>query len=166
MHTLFLYSTKTGSTKQYVNWLSWIIEDSEIREINEIKLINLDNYNRIVFALPTYGGQIDQKDLIEEYWEKIKNKKIFLIVVGMVPQNEKWSQIAYNTIGQAVRDGLSGYVKLPGINPNSAGKRMSWFEKFLLKVFLRVDFSKIKNQTSVQKEDLKPAIEMLTKSSD
>jgi menaquinone-dependent protoporphyrinogen IX oxidase len=160
MKTLILYTSKTGSTKQYVDWLSEDISGCVINEIQEISETNFELYDRIIFALPTRGGQIDSKELIEQFWDNIVEKDVYLIAVGMVPEDQPWSRTSYNAIAEKVRDGIKGYVKLPGISPN-AGKEMSWLEKFFLKVFLKADPDSFRKQNKVQRKDLYPALKMI-----
>jgi menaquinone-dependent protoporphyrinogen IX oxidase len=161
MKSLILYYTKTGATAQYVAWLCETCGNTDKFMITDVAPSILVSYDRIIFALPTYGGQIAQKEFMEQHWQTIKSKEVFLIVVGMVPQEQSWSMIAYNTVAKEVREGLKGYVKIPGISQNGGKKPMSWFEKLALKYILRTDPEKMRQQSQVVRADLEPVLKML-----
>lgn len=161
MKTLILFRTKTGASKQYAQWLSEEIPDSTVEELNHVSIDRIAAYEQIVFVLPTYGGLIDGKDFLVSGWPKLDGKKVFLIAVGMVQQNESWSIKSYNILPEVVRNGLAGYVKLPGITMGSAKKESNWFEKLMLKVFMKTDISRISKQSSVNRDDLKRAVAMV-----
>lgn len=162
MRTLILYTTKTGATKQYALWMNEEIENSTLATIDKFNSDEFNKYERVVFALPTYRGKIDKTSFLENSWTEIKDKDIYLVVIGMVPQESPWSKKSYEAIDKSVRNGLKGYVKLPGITPeNERGKEKSWFEKLMMKVFLRTDPDNMKQQSKVYRKDLEPTLKML-----
>lgn len=161
MHTLILYKSQKGATKQYSEWLAEELGDTEAVNVEEgqdiAQSVDLSKFERIVIGTPTYGGQIIAKDFLIEIWPQIKSKKVYLMVVGMIPQNEKWSEKSYHTIPQEIRDSLAGYAKLPG----QVEKKISRIEGITMRLFLGADPEKIKQQDHVHKEDLAPILEMM-----
>lgn len=162
MLTLILYTSKTGATKKYVNWLQEGLENCDVQNIQQDANIDFGKYQRVIFALPTYGGQINKKDFLEENWEQIKSKDVYLVVVGGVPQESSWSQRSYNAIKKEIRNELKGYVKIIGL-AEDPDRKMSKFERFVGKLFLGIDPETIEKRKEVYKEDLKPVWEMLEK---
>jgi len=160
MKTLILYTTITGATEKYVNWLKNGIEKCAIQNIENQPEIDFENFERVIFALPTYSGQINKKEILENKWEQIKSKLVYLVVIGGVPQESSWSQKSYNSIKKEVRDGLKGYVKIIGL-AQDVDKKMNKVEHFLAKLFLGIDPDKIDKRKEVFEEDLKAVWEML-----
>lgn len=114
---------------------------------------------KIIFLLPTYGGVINKKETLEKSWKKIKQKDVYLVVVGAVPQESSWSQKSYKTIKKEVRDGLKGYVKIICL-ANDIDRKPSKIENFFVKLFLKIDPDKLDKRTEVFKEDLNPVWKM------
>jgi menaquinone-dependent protoporphyrinogen IX oxidase len=158
MKILILYSSKTGSTKQYAEWLSEEFQDSEIFNMEEKSKIDFANFDLAIIASPTYSGEVYRKDLILENWNNLKNAKICLLLVGAIPQDEEWSQRTYNTLPQYVKDNLALYMKIPGISMDSEKHKMSKIEELMLKHILRVDPSQVSTKKEVHKDDLIPFI--------
>ena len=161
MKTLILYTSKTGATEQYAKWLHQDCSESTLVKFNAHKITILDNFERIIFLLPTYGGKIAKKEFIEENWEILKTKNVFLIVVGMIPQNSPWSKKSFESLDEKVRNGLKGYMKLPGIPPKGSKKNMGFLKKFMMRIFLKTDPDTIIMQKEVKKEDLFPVTQMI-----
>jgi len=160
MKTLILYSSKTGATKQYAEWLTQDLPESINYQIIDFDFNESNNYSRIILALPTRSGIIDSMNLIDRNWNNIKDKEVYLIVVGMVPQEAAWSVQSYNKIRSDIRTSLKGYVKLKGISSN-ADKKVSRIERFMSKLFIGIDPDTIEKRSKVLKTDLEPALKML-----
>lgn len=160
MSTLILYTSKTGATEKYVSWLQEGLKNCTIQNIEQDSNLDFGPYQRIIFALPTYGGVINKKELLENNWDQIKSKDVYLVVVGGVPQEASWSQRSYKSIKQEVREGLQGYVKIIGL-AHDADKKMGRFEKFVARLFLGIDPDNIEKRKQVLETDLKPVWNML-----
>lgn len=160
MKTLILYTTKTGATEKYVNWLQAKIEDCTIQNIEQNKEFDVTQFERIIFALPTYAGQINKKEILEVNWHRISEKNVYLVVVGGVPQESPWSQKAFESINKEVRDQLKGYVKIIGLADNP-DKKLNKVEKFFTRLFLKMDPDKLEKRREVFEEDLQPVWNML-----
>ena len=164
MKTIILYRTKTGAAKQYAQWFSEELTESTVEQLDHVSIDKVAGFDTVIFVLPTYGGLIDGKDFLVSGWPKLDNKKIYLIAVGMVPQNESWSVKSYNLLPENVRNGLAGYVKLPGITLGSEKVGSSWIEKLAMKIFLKTDLDKIRKQKNVNREDLQRALDIIKQS--
>jgi menaquinone-dependent protoporphyrinogen IX oxidase len=160
MKTLILYTSKTGATEKYVNWIQKRIENCTIQNIELIPDIDFNPYQTVIFALPTYAGQINKKEVLENNWNEIQTKNVYLIVVGGVPQEATWSQKSFNMIRKEVRENLKGYVKIIGLSDNP-DKKLGKVERFFTKLFLGTDPDKIDNRREVYEDDLKAVWGML-----
>jgi len=160
MNTLILFTSRTGASEQYAQWIQKDIGDSSTQNIEINSEVNFSTFDRVIFVLPTYEGKINKKDFLEDNWDKIKSKHVYLVVVGGVPQESSWSKRSYNAINQEVREGLKGYVKIIGLAENP-DKKMGKFERFMGKLFLGMDPEQIEKRKEIFKEDLESVWKML-----
>lgn len=161
MGTLILFKSKTGATQKYAQWLDEELENSQKMRLEELTPEAIHEQESLIFCLPTYGGMIDGKDILTEYWQQLKTKKIYLLVVGMVPEESEWSKKSYRQIPQHIRDEIKGYAKLPGVSTKQKDENYSWLEKLMLKLFLKVKPSEIHQQSEVKREDLDRFLKLL-----
>ena len=152
MKTIILYQTKTGSTKQYAQWLSERIKNSELLDIHNYRKESVEKYDRVVIGSRTYMGKIQAQDFMEKHWEEIKDKDVHLFAVGIFPQNSPESKASFEQIPQYIRDGLTGYVKLPG---KIQLKELNFFDKLIFRLM------KIEEQDLVDKKNIKQIEETL-----
>ncbi len=160
MNTLILFTSRTGASEQYAQWIQKEIGDSSTQNIKINSEVDFNTFDRVIFVLPTYEGKINKKEFLEHNWDKIKSKLIYLVVVGGVPQESSWSKRSYNAINQEVREGLKGYVKIIGLAENP-DKKMGKLERFMGKLFLGMDPEQIEKRKEVFEEDLEPVWKML-----
>lgn len=134
MKTLILYKTRDGSTKDYAKWIHDEINDSDIFNIDEFQLDQLDQldqYDRIVIGSRTYMNKIGVQDFMKDNWDKMKDKRVYLFSVGMVPADSAESKQSYERLADDVKTGLAGYTKLPG---RIEVKGLNFFEKLIMKM--------------------------------
>lgn len=162
MKTLIIYTTKTGATEKYSKWMQDKITDCEIQNIELEQKIDFEPYERIIFVLPTYSGNINKKEVLESSWNQIQAKEVYLVVIGGVPQESSWSKRSYNAIKEEVRTGLKGYVKIIGLSDNP-DRKMGRIQRFMTKVFLGTDPDTLENRKEVFETDLQPVWEMLAR---
>lgn len=152
MKTIILYQTKTGSTKQYAQWLSEKINNSDVLDVKDYKKGSVDNYDRVVIGSRTYMGKIQVQDFMEKHWEEIKDQDVHLFAVGIFPQNSPESKESFDQIPQYIRDGLTGYVKLPG---KIQLQELNFFDKLIFRLM------KIEEQDLVDKKNIEQIEETL-----
>ncbi len=114
MKILILYKSKSGSTKQYAEWLHQEIKGSELYSIDNLIIDDFKKYDLIIIGSRTYMGRIDAQKFIETNWKKLNSKKIFLFSVGMLPWESEESKKTFELIPENIRKAFAGYVKLPG----------------------------------------------------
>lgn len=165
MKTLILYQSKTGATRQYAQWLNQDIKNSVLFTYDQFNADDFSEFDRVIFCMPTYSGQITPKEYLENNISKLEGKKLYLLIVGMVPSKKEWSRRSFNNISIKVRDNLAGYMKLPGISANKPNKKASRIERFFSKLFLKIDPDEINQQHEVFREDILKFEEMLQETS-
>ena len=128
---LILFRSKYGSTKEYIKELSEKLEGDCV--ISDAKSFsgNLKDYNPIMLGSCTYMGRILIVDFIKENMKILKNKKMYLFVVGLIPEEKEASKQSFELIPEGIRKNLSGYRKLPG-KINIA--KLNFFERMILKI--------------------------------
>ena len=163
MKTVIFFKTRNGATEQYARWLAEDLGESDVLNISKIDLEKIDwsKYQRCIFASPNYSGEIIIKDELEKLWKNVDTCQCFLLVVGMVPQKESWSKKAYEQIPDHIRDEILGYVKLPGVMPES--RKPNAFERLLIRIFLRTSPKKIYTQKYLDRSDLEGVKAMINK---
>ncbi|MCK5003987.1 MAG: hypothetical protein KAS21_02820 [Candidatus Aminicenantes bacterium] len=128
---LILFRSKYGSTKEYIKELAERIDGDCV--ISDAKKFsgNLKDYNPIILGSCTYMGRILIVDFIKENKKILKNRKIYLFVVGVFPEDNEASKQSFELIPEEIRKNLLGYRKLPGrINIT----KLNFFERMILKI--------------------------------
>ncbi|WP_423363521.1 flavodoxin domain-containing protein [Mycoplasma sp. P36-A1] len=77
-NTIVINQSKYGHSAEYANYLASILDV----KIGKFKT-NIDNYENIIFVCPIYGGNLYLLKKVVPILEKAKDKKVFMITVGM-----------------------------------------------------------------------------------
>lgn len=155
MKTLVLYKTKAGSTKQYAEWIHEETVNSNLADLDKFNIEEFVKYDIIVIGSRTYMNKIQAQKFLEENWDILKDKKVYLFSVGMTPWKSKESKDTYNLIPENIRNSLAGHVKLPG---RIKLETLSFFEKIMVK--LRGSNKKDKTD-KVDKKNIKPILDYI-----
>ena len=94
-----IYKTKYGSTKKYAGWIALKLY-ADLYEISDIRSKHLDEYETIIFGGGIYRGKINGLNFIDQNYNKIKDKNIYIFSVGMesISENRKESLIKNNIL--------------------------------------------------------------------
>ena len=147
MNILILYKTKYGSTGQYAKWIAEEVK-ADISDVESFDINRLDSYGAIIIGSPTYMGNIQMKDFLEQHWEILKHKNIYLFTVGMFPWESPESKKSFEMIPEYIRDKI-GFSKLPG--RLDAGK-LSLSEKLIVKL------TKAQPEDKVHRDNIAPIV--------
>lgn len=82
-----IYKTKYGSTKKYAGWIALKL-DADLYEISDMKSKHLLEYETIIFGGGVYRGKINGLNFIDQNYDKIKDKNIYIFSVGMESLSE------------------------------------------------------------------------------
>lgn len=147
MNTLILYKSKYGSTKQYAEWLHQEIPHSSLYPIEAFNE-DFTSFQKVIIASCTYMGDIKARKYLVENWEKMKNKKVFLLAVGMVFNADAIK--SFEMIPENIRKNIE-YLKVPGrINV----EKLKLPDKFIAKIM-----GDIKSEDRVEKKNIIPVVE-------
>lgn len=82
-----IYKTKYGSTKKYAGWVALKL-DADLYEISDMRSKHLLEYETIIFGGGVYRGKINGLNFIDQNYNKIKDKNIYIFSVGMESLSE------------------------------------------------------------------------------
>lgn len=128
MKTLIIYTTKYGITKKYAHWIQEEIKDSQVYNIANFNVQEIDNFDNVVIGSNTYLGKLTALEFIENNWEKLKTKNIYLFSVGFFPPKSSESIKTYESIPEYIRQKVQ-YIKLPGI---INAEELEFFDKLIV----------------------------------
>jgi len=112
METIVVYTTKTGSTKKYANWIGKAI-DAKVLTFAEAESSDLDQFDRVIVSSGTYAGRMPLTKFLKQKWDVLESKKVVVVAVGDVDPDHVWSKFSYKLIPKKIRDVIK-YYKLPG----------------------------------------------------
>lgn len=132
MSILLAYATKHGSTKEIADILSEKIS-SDIVKINlkNTPKPDISSYDVLIIGAPVYAGRIPKvvRNFIENYHKLLVEKKIFLYLSGMTPQD----QLPENLFDLCYGEDIVSYAKSKA---HLGGKfdfsKMNFFEKKII----------------------------------
>ncbi|MFA5134423.1 MAG: flavodoxin domain-containing protein [Patescibacteria group bacterium] len=156
MRKAIFYFSKWGATKQYADWIAEAVPGTDVIDAINGKP-DPSPYGAIIIATRAYMGRIAAASYLARNRETLKSKKVYLLVVGMSPQDADDSKMQYNSIPVEIRNALQGYAKVPGaIDLDKLG--------FIVKKMFKM-FSKgaPKSENQAAKEHIAPVIEWLKK---
>lgn len=84
MHTVVIYKSKYGSTKQYAEWIAQEL-GCECFDAKDVKADDLEKYDCIVYGGGLYAEVINGVSLITKNIDLLKGKKIAVFSTGITP---------------------------------------------------------------------------------
>ena len=84
MHTVVIYKSKYGSTKQYAEWIAQEL-GCECFDAKDVKADDLEKYDCIVYGGGLYAEVINGVSLITKNMQSLKEKKIAVFSTGITP---------------------------------------------------------------------------------
>ena len=111
MKTIVVYKSFTGATKQYARWLAESL-GIEAKKFSAARA-DMDAAETVVAMSGTYCSWMPLVSFLKKNWEMIKDKKVVVIAVGIVPPADKGSEDAFNRIPAGIRAKIK-FFKVPG----------------------------------------------------
>lgn len=112
MKILIVYRSYLGTTKRYAQWLQEDLK-ADLKRFDQVKDDGLEKYDKVVVCSGTYAGKMPLVGFLKKHWDKLKNKKVVAVAVGIAPRDLEYSQKSYETIPVSIRKKIV-YYKLPG----------------------------------------------------
>jgi len=107
-----VYRSFLGTTKKYATWLHESL-DADLFRAGQMSKKKLRDYDLIIICSGTYMGWISLRGYLGKRWEALQDKKVILLVVGLAPEEQVDSVIAYEKIPEHIREHIK-YFKVPG----------------------------------------------------
>ena len=160
MKTLVIYTSQTGFTKRYAEWISEEL-DADIYELKDVKKKTNDffeTYEAIIYAGWCMAGMVVKVKWFFEraaYW---KNKKLSIVAVGASPNdNPEVDEFLNNLLTDEQRPFIKAFYCQGGINYD----KMKFSSRTVMKMFAN-SLKKNKNSS----EDDRKKGEMISRSYD
>ncbi len=154
-----IYKSKYGATKRYAGWIALKLE-ADLYEVSDIVRKDLNDYDTIIYGGPLYIGKIKGIKFITNNYEYIKEKKVYLFMVGMREFDEDYiNSTLENNIPKEIIDNIETFYFRGKMNY----QELSLKDKILM-TGLRVRISNKKQ--SDRSNDDKMILETIDKSID
>lgn len=160
MKTLVIYTSQTGFTKRYAEWISEEL-NADIYDLKDVKKKTNDffeTYEAIIYAGWCMAGMVVKVKCFFEkaaYW---KNKKLSIVAVGASPNdNPEVDEFLNNLLTDEQRSLIKAFYCQGGINYD----KMKFPSRTAMKMFA----NSLKNNKNSSEDDRKKG-EMISKSYD
>lgn len=160
MRTLIIYTSSTGFTKRYAEWIADEISGEVIRLKEAKKKGNefFQGYDSIVYGGWLMGGKVSKVEWFKEKMSAWKNKKLAVFCVGASPiESPEVSKTLDNNFSEEVRKKVKVVYCQGGLDYD----KMSFLMKTMMKMFV-ASLAKKKDASEFEKEQA----EMIAKSYD
>ena len=160
MKTLVIYTSQTGFTKRYADWISEEL-DADIYELKDVKKKTNDffeTYEAIIYAGWCMAGMVVKAKWFFEKSACWNNKKLSIVAVGASPNdNPEVDEFLNNLLTDEQRPFIKAFYCQGGINYD----KMNFTSRTAMKMFA----NSLKNNKN-SSEDEKKKGEMISKSYD
>lgn len=150
MRALVIYTSQTGFTKKYAEWISARL-DADLLTIQEAKKKKADFYND--YNAIIYGGWVMAGSVVNAKWylqksHEWKSKKLAIFCVGGFPENNPDTEACMKKL---LTDELKAYVKAFYFQGGLDYSQMKATSRFAMKTLSSM-MSKKKDATKEEKE--------------
>ncbi len=145
MKPLIVYSSSTGFTRRYVDWICEAVE-CDVVSIRDLRYDDFDNRRFVVFASWMQAGKLKDHRLFIKYYPKDPQFELLIVGVGADYLNDA----ALGRLRTAHENDFSqaSFYYLPG---GLNFEKMKMFDKFVMKIFSKVTLAQAK-KGKVEKE--------------
>ncbi|MBO4630190.1 MAG: hypothetical protein J5687_09605 [Treponema sp.] len=137
MKTLIIYTSQTGFTKRYAEWIA---EKSHadifnLKDVQKKKMPFFEEYNAIIYAGWCMASKVVKLDWFLEKVTNLKEKKLAVVAVGASPNEAPEVDVAMNNLlTTEQKQFIKVFYCQGGINYD----KMKLLSKFALKMFANV----------------------------
>ena len=160
MKTVVVYTSQTGFTKKYAEWISEKANADilELKEAQKKEASFFDAYDTVIYAGWCMAGKVVGSNWFFNKAVSLKGKKLAIVLVGASPNENPEVAVA---ISKILTKEQSQYIKAFYCQGGLDYNKMKSFSKFMLKMFAKSLASK-KDAT----EDDRKKAEMISHSYD
>jgi menaquinone-dependent protoporphyrinogen IX oxidase len=131
---LLVYKTKTGFTKQYVDWITEEVK-CEVIAYEKLKTTAVENFDIIIYGASIHAGHISG---LNEFRKRIKNvvgKRIIFFATGGAPgMEEVVEKIIENNLLENEKTNIKFFYFQSGLNY----EKMALFDKMIMKTYSKI----------------------------
>ena len=143
-----IYKSKYGSTKRYAEKIASLVH-GDLFSRKEVKLGEIPYYNTIAFAGSVYAGRISGADIIAKNMDKIEDKKVAVIAVGMSKMNKEGIDTLFkNNFSEEQLKNIEYFYLRGALEIN----KLNFFDKLIMKVMKKKAQKDGQNLTDDEKE--------------
>lgn len=178
MNTIVIYSSKTGYTKRYVDW---ICDDTGAicKEIGNVKSQELNSYDTIIFGGGLYAAGINGLKKFKKLINDIEGKRVIIFTTGVSPgRDEDIKHILEKNLTEDELENIEFYYLRGGFNK----KALNFTDRCLMGLLKKKILSKAPEDRTIDdlgmlaiydkvtdytnKDLLKPLLDTLSQHSD
>ncbi len=150
MNTAVIYTSQTGFTKRYAQWIAEAT-NADCLELSKAKTKNMDHYNTIIFGGWACAGGIKKLKWFKNNINKWANKKLIVFCVGGSPIDSPAIEPALKSnFTEAELKRVTVFYCPGGFNY----EKMPILSKFMMAIFIKTLKAK-KNKKKADKEMIK-----------
>ncbi len=139
MKAIVIYTSQTGFTKKYAEWISESAEEVDCVELSEAGRISLDGYDAVIFGGWACGGSIRGLDRLKKYIGGWHVKKLIVFCTGASPaDDDKIIPALRKNFTEAELEQVELFYCPGGI----CWEKMSAVSRIMMKMFLKMLKSK------------------------
>jgi menaquinone-dependent protoporphyrinogen IX oxidase len=150
MKTAVVYKSKTGSTKEYAQWIAEELK-ADLFKLSDFDKSKIGDYEIFIYGGGLYAVGINGIKFIKNNWDKFKNKKLIVFATGASPKRkEVIEDITNNNFNKEEKEKIKFFYLRGGFN----FEKLGFLDKFLIKK-LEKNIKKKKNPNPDERGMLK-----------
>lgn len=164
MKGVVVYKGKYGATRQYSQWVGEEL-DFPVFMTSEVNKKDMTDADLIIVGTSVYIGKLQVMKWLKENSAILVNKKLFLFLVAGTPPDQKQKLDVY--IQACVPEEIRGRCEIFYLPGRLVIKKLSWLDRFMLKMGARLAKDPNERNTMltdydlVQKEKIEPLIKKI-----
>ena len=136
MRTLIIYTSQTGFTKKYADWIAEKAK-ADILDLKNAQKKNdgfLEEYDSVIYASWCMAGKVVKADWFLNKTKNLKDKKLAVVAVGASPNDNPDVDVAMNNL---LSEEQKQYIKVFYCQGGLDYDKMKFFSRFALKMFVK-----------------------------
>ena len=135
MKTLIIYTSQTGFTKKYTDWIAEKAK-ADVLELKDAQKKNdafFKEYDAVIYASWCMAGKVVKANWFFDKAQNLKDKKLAVVAVGASPNdNPEVDAVMNNLLSDEQRQYIKSFYCQGGLDYD----KMKFFSRFALKLFV------------------------------
>ena len=136
MKTLIIYTSQTGFTKKYTDWIAEKAK-ADVLELKDAQKKNdafFKEYDAVIYASWCMAGKVVKANWFFDKAQNLKDKILAVVAVGASPNDNPEVDVAMNNL---LSDEQRQYIKSFYCQGGLDYDKMKFFSRFALKMFVK-----------------------------